>query len=250
MKTIATIEARMTSTRLPGKVLMDIHGKTMLQHVIERTKRAKKVDQIVVATTINKTDDPVVDIAKALNVGYFRGSEDDVLNRVLDAAKANQADIIIEVTGDMPLIDPLLIDAIFDFFKIEKYDYVSEVAMKNSEKWKEESTFPLGFGAEVYYTSILDQTSKLTNDPKDHEHVTSYIINHPEKYKLGAFHAFGKFAKVNRPDIRVPVNTQAELDLVREIFKNLYPKNPNFTIFDVIELLEKKPHLLEIIKDV
>ena len=249
MRVVATIEARMTSSRLPGKVLMDIEGKPMLSHVIQRAKRIKCVDQVVVATTTNKTDDQVVDLAEKMDAGVFRGSEDDVLVRVLEASRKNNADIIIEITGDMPLIDSTVVDEAYRFFIEGRYDYVSEISMKNSDKWNEKMTFPLGFGAEIYRAAILEETAMLTDDPKDHEHVTSYIINHPEKFRLGGLQAEGRFASVRRPDIHLAVNTQGDMDLVREIFKTVYKGNPQFTIFNVIEFLNKNPGVLELKND-
>ena len=249
MTVVAIIEARMTSSRLPGKVLMDIVGKSMLAHVIERTQRISCVDKVVVATTVNDTDDPVVELVESMNAGYFRGSEDDVMLRVVETAKANSADTIIEITGDMPLLDPAVVDAAYKFFVDGNYDYVSEVAMKNSANWDEEMTFPLGFGAEIYHARILEETLALTDDPKDHEHVTSYIINHPDKYNLGGLQAEGDFESVRRPDVHLAVNTQGDMDLVREILKTVYPAHPQFTIFDVIDYVKKHPEVLELKND-
>ena len=149
----------------------------------------------------------------------------------------------------MPLVDPNVVDAAFKFFIDGKYDYVSEISMKNSKNWDAEMTFPLGFGAEIFYRSVLEETSKLTQDAKDHEHVTSYIINHPEKYRLGGLQAEGRFENVRRPDVHLAVNTQGDINLVRAILESVYPEHPQFTIFEVIEYIQQNPDVLKLKDD-
>ena len=246
MRSVASIEARMTSSRLPGKVLMDIAGKPMLQHVIERTMRSRSVETVVVATTTNGDDDPIIDLATALGARSFRGSEDDVLGRVVAAVAAEGAEVVIKVTGDMPLIDPGLIDAEVAFFHAGGYDYVSEIAMKNTPAWKADATFPLGFGAEIVRAEVLAEAARSTDDQKDREHVSRYIINRPDRFRLGAFAAVGAFAAAERPDVRLAVNTPAELTAVRTIVEALAPTTPAFSIFDVLALLTERPEILDI----
>jgi spore coat polysaccharide biosynthesis protein SpsF len=244
LKTVATIEARMTSTRLPGKVLADLHGQPMLARLIERVRRARRVDQVVVATTVNATDDPVAALAAQLEVGCHRGSEEDVLARVLGAAQAYGGDLIVELTGDNPLVEPLIIDAMVDYYRAGGFDYVANTAMRHAPAWGEACTFPVGTSVEIFSTALLAQVEQWTNDPIDREHVSSFIFERPERFKLGAFKAEGPFAGCRRPDIRLTVDRPADLDLVRAVFTRLYPANPDFTLMDVVDLLTREPELL------
>ena len=243
MRIIATIEARATSTRLPGKVLMDIAGKPMLQHVIERTRRIPILDEVVVATTVNRTDDAIEALALSLGVSCFRGSEDDVLQRLADAVTSHRADVLVKVTGDMPLIDPELVAAQIQFFTAGQYDYVSEVGMKNTAAWDEAQTFPLGFGAEIVNPAALVHAADTSTDPKVREHACRFIIDRPAQFRLGGFHAQGKYAGARRPDLRLAVNTDEDLATVRRIFDALLPRDPAFGILDVVTLLERSPEL-------
>ena len=172
---IATIEARMTSTRLPGKVLMPSVGRPMLELMIERVRRVPSLDGIVVCTTTNKTDDPIVDLCGALGVGHWRGSEEDVLQRVLDGAKAHSVDTIVELTGDCPLIDPRLTEDVIAAYTDSDVDYCANQI---------ERCYPIGMDTQVFSTAILDDVNRRSRDPVDHEHVSLFIYRHPELYKL------------------------------------------------------------------
>jgi spore coat polysaccharide biosynthesis protein SpsF len=246
MKVVATIEARMTSSRLPGKILMDIQGASMLARIVERAKCALRVDEVVIATTKNASDDPVVDLACSEGISVYRGSEDDVLDRVLQAARAHDADLIVELTGDSPLVEPLLIDEMVAFYEGGEFDYVANTAMRHSAPWKKEPTFPIGTSVEIFGADILSDVAGWTQDPIDREHVSSYIFERPERFRLGAFEAEGEWRSCRRPEIRLTVDTQEDLDLVREIYSRLYPQNSVFTLKDVVELFEREPELLAI----
>ncbi len=145
-KVVATIEARMTSSRLPGKVLMTAAGKTMLEHMIDRVKLVKGIDEIIIATTVNLADDEICKLAKKNKVSYYRGSENDVLDRVLKAAQFFEADIIIELTADCPVIDHNIIEQSLNIFKSHKVDYVSNVIIRS---------YPDGMDTQVFKTETL-----------------------------------------------------------------------------------------------
>jgi len=231
---VATIEARMTSSRLPGKVLMEAAGKPMLAHMIERLKRVPSLDGIVVATTGNATDAPVVELADRLGVGCFRGSEDDVLARVLGAARAHDVDVIVEMTGDCPLIDPALVEDCIQGYLAAGVDYVSNVL---------ERTYPRGMDTQVFATDILADVAARTDDPEDHEHVSLYIYNHPEIYTLKNMPGP---PELTDPGLGLPLDTPEDLELIRRIFEALYPDNPAFTLADVLALLVDDPALAEL----
>ena len=234
MKTIAIIEARMTSTRLPGKVLRPILGKPMLELLVERIRRARRVDGIVIATTTNSTDEPIEQLARRLEIGCFRGSEDDVLERVLRAAHQVQADVIVEITGDCPLIDPDIIDELVAVFQGRRFDYVSN---------NRQRTYPLGLDTQVFSTRVLEEVARLTRDPVDHEHVSLYIYKHPERFSL--HNVPGALPEKYR-DIRLTVDTAEDFALISQIYETLYPANPAFTLGDVLALFDRSPELTEV----
>lgn len=231
MKTAAIIEARMTSTRLPGKVLLPVLGRPLLGHLVERLQRAGTLDQVIIATTTNATDDPVEALARELGCGWFRGSEEDVLDRVLRAAHAHEVGLIVEVTGDCPLMDPAIVDTLVKTFRDGGWDYVSNVI---------ERTYPRGMDAQVFPTAVLDEVAGLTSDPVDHEHVSLYIYNHPERFALKNV-ASGLPPEYH--DLRLTVDTKEDFELIRIIFEELYPRKPDFGLRDILDLFDRRPEL-------
>ena len=226
-KIIATIEARMTSSRLPGKVLMEAVGKPMLELMIERLRQVPSLDDIVIATTINATDNPIIELAKRLGVGSHRGSEEDVLQRVLDTARSHKADIIVELTGDCPLIDPEIVEQTIQHYLKSDVDFTSNILKR---------AYPIGMDSLVFATDILADVSKRTNDPIDHEHVSLFIYRHPELYSLANFDAP---TALTQPELRLTLDTPEDLKLIRAIFSELYPRNPHFSLYDILDFLDR-----------
>ncbi len=233
-KIVSTIEARYASIRLPGKTLLEICGKPTLELLIERLRRSRFIDEIVVATTVNPDCDALEELAKKLEVSYFRGSEDDVLDRVLKAAKAYKADIIVEITGDETLIDPAIADEAIDYYLKNNFDYVSNILDRR---------YPRGLDTQVFAVSVLDEVSRLTNDPADRENVSLYIYEHPEKYTLGSVRAPEAF---NHPDWRWTLDTKEDFEFLKTVYEALYPGKKDFTAHDVLEFLKKNPYVLKI----
>jgi len=237
-KIIATIEARMTSTRLPGKVLMPLAGKPVLERLIERLRRSTYVDDVVVATTTNAPDDVIVALCKRLGCPYWRGSESDVLLRVLEAAQKHGADIIVETCGDSPLIDHQHVDRLLDMYFEEKYDYVSNNLTP---------TFPIGFDVKIFSTDALAHVEKISQDPYVRDNVSPYFYQHPELYKLGQLPAP---THMRRRDIRLTLDYREDYKLINKVFEKLLPRNPDFSAEDVIDLFNREPQLLEINKNI
>jgi spore coat polysaccharide biosynthesis protein SpsF len=229
MKIVSTIEARMTSSRLPGKVLKPVLGQPMLKLLIERLQRSQEINEIVVATTINAADEPICRLAEKLGVGVHRGSEDDVLTRVLEAAQSHQGDLIVEITGDCPLLDPQVIDRCIKLFRENSFDYVSNTLKQ---------TYPRGLDVQVFKTATLAKVAELTKDPVDHEHVSLYIYQHPETFTL---HNMVCDPAISRPNYRLTLDTEDDLALITKIYEALYPRNPHFGLRDMIELLDRNP---------
>lgn len=234
MKTVIIVQARMTSTRLPGKVLKEVLGKTLLEYQIERLRRVKLADEIVIATTINHTDQPIVDLCRRLHVAVTRGSEHDVLARYYEAAKLHHADVIVRVTSDCPAIDPAVIDQVIAFYRDHpgQYDYVS-----NSLK----QSFPYGMAVEVFPFNALEEAAHEARAEPEREHVSPFLYTRPERYHIGQV--------VYPRDVshhRWTVDTPEDFELIRRIIEALYPIKPEYEMQDVLALLDHHPDWVQI----
>jgi len=232
-----TIEARSNSSRLPNKILKPLHGKPMLARMIERLKKVRSADVIVLATTDQPEDEAIVELAKESGIGFYQGSSDDVLDRVLKAAQKYEIDLIVETCGDCPVIDPGLVDKQIKTFIEKKVDYVGSHLVK---------TFPYGLDAKLFRRATLEQVTSITSDPADRENVSLYIYEHPEKFKLFNIEAEGRF---RRPDLRLVVDYLEDFILIENIYRHLYDQNPDFDYGDILDLFERRPELQEINKD-
>lgn len=230
-RTVATIEARMTSSRLPGKVLMEIAGRPALELMIERLRRVPSLDGIVIATTVNATDQPIVDLAARLGVGCFRGSEEDVLARVLGAAEAYGIDVIVETTGDCPLIDPAVVERTIQAYRASGADYVSNVLRR---------TYPIGMDTQVFAREVLADVARRTDDPFDHEHVSVFIYRHPELYRLLNVAAP---EQQTDPELRLTLDTAEDLMLLRKLADAALSRNIAAGLDDILAALRDRPAL-------
>ena len=233
MKRVAIIQAHMGSSRLPGKVLMDLAGQTMLERVVRRAQRCREVDDVVVATSTLAADYAIEAACRGMGVPVFRGSETDVLDRFMHAARAYNADIIVRITSDCPLIDPQLSDHIIRCFNRADppVDYASN---------KIPQSYPRGLDTEAFTFKALQRAWQRATERYERLHVTIYIYEHPEEFKL-----LSVTSGVNRADWRWTVDTQEDLDFVRQVYAMLGPSG-NFTWHDVIALLDRDPTLREI----
>jgi len=232
MKIAAIIQARMSSTRLPNKVLADIEGKPMLWHIINRLKRAELVDEIIVATTTNRKDEPIIELAKETKAEWFRGSESDVLDRYYQAAKRHKVDVIVRITADCPLVAPKVVDKIIKHFLNGKFDYVSNV---------NPSTYPDGLDVEVFSFKTLKKALEGAKKSSEREHVTLYVVNHPEMFIIGNIEN-----EKNLSYMRWCIDEQKDLKFVKEIYKRLYKNDEIFNMNDILSLLKKEPELMKI----
>lgn len=231
---VATIEARMTSSRLPGKVLMPAGGKPLLQILIERLRRSRFVHEIVVATTINPQDDPIVELAGRIGVRAFRGSEQNVLERVCGAARFAGADLLVEITGDCPLLDPALTDEVIQTF-LDRFPATRYVSNSGPN-----ITLPWGFDSQAFLAQDLYAILESAPDDQDREHV-SYRFYRPEsgsKYNP-TFLAYD--GALHRPELRVTLDYLQDYELIRAAYEALSPANPHFGALDVIRWLDANP---------
>jgi spore coat polysaccharide biosynthesis protein SpsF len=229
MKVVIIIQARMNSTRLPGKVLKTVLGKPLLEYQIERLRRVKLADQMIIATTTNDCDQPIVDLCDRLVIPYYRGSEEDVLSRYYEAAIEFQADAIVRITSDCPLIDPQVIDQVIQRYvdAYPEYDYVSNCL---------DRTYPRGMDTEVLSFKSLDEAFHQSSIQGDREHVTAFIYRQSDRYNLGQIN----YLK-NHSEHRWTVDTLEDFQLIKIIIESLYPFKPKFSLQDCLDILSKNP---------
>lgn len=225
------IQARMSSTRLPGKVLMDISGKSMLARVIGRLKRARHIDQIGVVSSQNPADEKIGFECQKLKIPFFRGSEEDVLNRYHEAAKAWGAKNVVRITSDCPLIDPEIVDQVITRFLNEKADYASNVLSR---------TFPRGLDTEVFSFETLQKTDLQAKTQRYKEHVTLFMVENPKEFNLVSV-----TTEPNYSDYRWTVDTTEDLNFIRTVYSRFNESN-FFSWKDVLTLLKREPHLCDL----
>ncbi len=233
MKTIVTIEARMGSTRLPGKILMEVAGKPLLQHQIERLKRAALPDDVVVATTINPLDDAVEEFCRRIGCSYSRGSEENITDRLIQTARRHGADVIVQTTGDCPLHEGAVVDQGLEVYRGAGVEYVSN---------RMDRTWPTGLDTQVFAVEVLEKVAARTEDPEDLEHGSYYIYTHPDEFTLLNY----KSGDIDCPEKRWCLDYPEDYQFFKAIYERLYPANPKFTTYDVLELLKNEPDLEKI----
>lgn len=205
----------------------------MLYRLLERIKRSCRADVICFATGTDPANEALVKIAEEAGVQVYCGPLDDVLTRLIDAARVVGADIIAQITGDCPLIDSKIVDAVIDRYLKGGYTLVTNIL--------DHLTFPVGFDVQVYQVSLLEEVSRLTPDPQDHEHVTPFIYRNPQHYRLLNLRAP---AELNRPKYRLCVDYEQDFEVVTEVYEALYPSDPAFDAWKIIEFLDKRPDLV------
>ena len=238
-KTIAIIQARLTSTRFPQKILEKINNLTLIEFLVKRVKASKKVDQVIVAIPNNKENRILKKYLK--NVDFFLGSEEDVLDRYFHCAKELKLDVIIRITSDCPLIDPEIIDKCVKKFENENFDYLSNVHKKINGNWiYDPCGFPSGFAVEVFTFNALENAWKNAKKLSDREHVTQYILDNPKKFKIA-----GLENQENFSDLRLTLDYQVDFDLIKIIIEK-FPINEIFTLKKLVSFFKNYPELKEI----
>lgn len=230
MKIVAIIQARMTSTRLPGKVLKEVNGEPLLQHMLNRLKRSEKIDEIVVATTINEADNSIVELCHALGVKTYRGSESDVLSRYYECAKEAEADVIIRMTSDCPVIDPIIVDQIVEFYLANKTDYVSNSI---------ERSYPRGMDTEVFSFKALEKAYVFGIDEVEREHVTPYIYRNTEQFEIKSYSY-----REDESEYRLTVDTIDDFKLIVWLISSF--EDDYYTLEDILEFLKANPEMAKI----
>ncbi|MEM1125739.1 MAG: glycosyltransferase family protein [Bacteroidota bacterium] len=227
MSVVAIIQARMGSTRLPGKVLRDLGGRPMLERVVRRVQRATRLDDVVVATTVHPSDDPLVARCEQHGWPVFRGNETDVLDRYLQAAQRAEASWIVRITADCPMVDPALIDATIEATW-------ADPALDYAATFWPVRTFPRGLDVEVVRRAALERAGREATTPSQREHVTPYLYQHPHRFQLGG---------IRHPEDlsahRWTVDTPDDLALAERIYRAF--ETDDFAWTDVLAVLERHP---------
>lgn len=229
METLGILQARMNSSRLPGKVLAPILGEPMIGRQIERLRRADSLDGFVVATSVDASDDELSDYLTTLDVAVVRGSLDDVLGRFVDVIDEYRPRTVVRLTADCPLASPRVIDRVVGEFHASGLDYVSNTL---------EPTYPDGLDVEAVRADVLRWVAANSADSHEHEHVTLGVYRRPERFAVGNVRN-----ERDLSNLRWTVDTPEDLEFVRSVYGRLYPGTPDFDVADVLALLDREPGL-------
>ena len=234
MKVVATIEARMTSSRLPGKPLLLANNITMLGHLVSRLKTVNYINEIVLATTTNSQDQALVEEAEKIGISVYRGDEENVMLRIIEAGNFSQADIIVEITGDCPIIDPAIVQESIEIYLNNNFDYVSNATIRS---------FPDGMDTQVFSLDTLKKSYSMTTSRLDYEHVTLHIRNNAK-----IFSHFDMEAPKTLfwPELGLTLDEGQDYILLKNIIEHFGSENSNFSCYEAIEYIEKNPQLVEI----
>jgi spore coat polysaccharide biosynthesis protein SpsF len=235
--TVIVVQARMSSSRLPGKVMMPILGKSLLHRMIERLLMIRHKALIVIATSEEPSDDIIEHEAENIGVRCFRGNLNNLLDRHYQAAKKYNADTVLKIPSDCPLIDPRIIDQVLDFYFAHpgRLHYVSNL---------HPATFPDGNDVEIMTMVCLEKTWREASRPLELEHTTPYIWENPDKFSIA--NAAWNSGKDYSTSHRFTIDYQADYDFINRVFEELYPAKPDFSCEDILSLLEKKPEIYQI----
>lgn len=227
---VAIVQARMSSSRLPGKVLMSLAGKPVLEHVVRRISACNTISKVVVATSIDQSDDVIQDWCGKSGISCYRGSLEDVLDRYYQAAQIYQADAVVRITADCPIIDPIIVDEVVTKFWDNEYDYYGLAG-----------EFPDGLDCTVFSFSALAQAWREATLQSEREHVGPYIEKHPELFKTGGLYKFTCLTHY-----RWTLDEPRDYEFLQAIFAKLYQEDSLFLASDILALLKNEPELMDI----
>lgn len=237
MRVVIIVQARMNSTRLPGKVLLPVAGKSILLRQIERIKFSKQYDEVVVATTTDISDNIIAGMCEIEGIPYYRGHPYDLLDRHYKAGKLYNADVIVKIPSDCPLIDPKVIDKVITFYKnhSREYDFVSNL---------HPPSYPDGNDVEIVPMRVLEYAHRNATKQYEREHTTPFIWDNPEIFRIG--NCTWETGYNYSMSHRWTLDYDEDYHFIREVYKKLYAKNPQFSLYDVLSLLEEKPEIAEL----
>ena len=236
------VQARMGSTRLPGKAMKLLDNEdTVLDVLIKRLKLSKLVDEIIIATTLDKRNSVIIDLAQKNEVSYFIGSEENVLERYFEAAKKFKIDLVIRITSDCPFVDPKILDDMLKFYINNNFDYI--------KNFDEKTHYTRGFEIEILSINVLEKVFSWAKTPIEREHVTYFIYTHPELFKV---HTYKPNDLKKIEGLRLTIDKEDDLIICKEVYKKLKEKGKSykFTLTDIYKIIEENPELLKINKHI
>ena len=233
-KVVASVEARMTSSRLPGKVLMPVLEKPILFYLIERLKSVAKIDEIVLATTTNLQDNVLEQFAKTNGIRCFRGSEDDVMLRVIEAVKSVSGDTVVEITGDCPILDTEVASQVISLYEYGDVKYASNAHIRS---------YPDGMDVQVFSLNSLIESEKMTSNTLHREHVSLHMRENPKLFPQANLLAP---PSLHHPELGLTLDEIEDFKLLKLIIENLYPQSPLFSCQDIMRFLKKNPEFVKI----
>jgi len=240
----AFIVVQLSSSRLPAKGIMKILEKPMIELMIKRVQHSRRIDKVVITTSQLPSDDPLEELAEQLGVGCYRGALEYVMERISGAAEAFKCDTVVELLGDNPLVHSDLIDDVIDLHTSKECDYTATLTKEYPLSGETFMPFSAGIRVQAYSKNACEKYSEypdyINNEDK---HPCAYIFEHPDTFRLEFLEAVGKWTFLNRPDLNFAVNYKKNFDLVRSVFEMLHPKNANFSLKQVCDLLDRERHL-------
>lgn len=243
MKTGALLIARLSSTRLPAKNLKLMAGLPMIAHLAERVGRADSIDQVIITTSEEASDDPLAAFAEDAGIACHRGPLDDVMARICGAADEFKLDTVVEILGDNPLIDHHLVDDVMALYDPEKVDYAANISPDYAVRPADSVLFAIGVRIQAYSSAIA---KRYVEFPNVTGHPSSYIFDNPDQFKCTYLHAVDEWAFLNKPQINFAVNYPKNFTLMERVFEELYPTEPAFSLRRAIEVMDADPSLYDL----
>ena len=238
-ETIAIIQARLGSTRLPGKVLLNIEEIPVLVHIYRRLSIVKNIDKIIVATSDLAINNEIIDVCNKYKIDFYIGDEENVLKRFYNTSKKYNPKNIIRITGDCPLVDGSLVDKLIEFYINNNYDYCGIATGAGVSGKNDILRYPDGLDAEIFSFSVLENAYNNAKNKLQTEHVTPYIWQNPDLFKIGVLQS-----KIDYGKYRLTLDNNEDFLLIKWIYSKLYSVNSNFNYKEVIDLLEKNIEML------
>tara|TARA_B100000315_G_scaffold256585_1_gene302834 strand:+ start:643 stop:1377 length:735 start_codon:yes stop_codon:yes gene_type:complete len=234
----AFIVARLSSRRLKQKHMLEILGKPMIEQMIRRVAKSKMLDNIILTTSTDPTDDNLEKLADKLNIHCYRGPLNNIMERITEAANSFKCETIVELLGDNPLVHSELIDDVINFYIEGNYDYAATVTSEYPQYGSVKQLFPVGIRVQVYSTTVANRYKEFPDYINNSfKHPCSFLFNYPDLFNIGYFEAIGPWAFLNQLDRNFSVNYEKDLNTIREIYNSCYNLNRNFSLIDVVEYL-------------
>ena len=245
MSIVAFVIARLSSTRLPGKAILPVSGKPMIQCLCERIRASKKIDKVVIATSRLKIDDPLEKLSKKIGVDCYRGSLENIMERICEGAREFNGETIVEILADNPLVHSSLIDSVIQVYLDNKLDYASNITSEFEHHGNTKALFSLGVRVQVYSLETAEKFTFYPEYPSNGKHPSAFIFDNPNEFKIGFLEATGPWKFMNKPFLNFAVNYKKNYEFISKIFDKDYVDGTCFPLESVYQRLIDEPELLQ-----